>query len=209
MDIVEVLHSTVGDPQGHHRLQLLRHHHLGWVGQNRRRGVIQQGRVVHPLRPRCDRIAETHVDLHRDSRPGQACLETHANTSILVGHADLLPADGRGVELEGILARQGTQLSYHADHLLHAARTAAQQIQVPGGAASAGQPQIQQNPALEHVGLSMTRAAEPVEESFDGKVRQDALKFHPSFARQMREASPLRGGLVAGMTAGHHSIACR
>jgi len=55
----------------------------------------------------------------------------------------------------------------------------------------------------------MTRAAEPVQESFDGEVGQDALKLHIPFTRHMREASPLRGGLVTGMAPGHHSIACR
>jgi len=83
LQIVEVLHAAVGDPELHHCFEFLGDDRLPRIGEQARAGKFEQCGVSAFDRWRSDGIAKPDVDLHRDLRTVEMGGERHADTFVV------------------------------------------------------------------------------------------------------------------------------
>jgi len=90
-EIVEVFHSAVEETERRQRFQLLGNDRLFRIGAEHRRREIQQAWLFYVRGFRSNDIAEADIELHRNSRSRERCVELDSDTLVIRVFFD--PAD--------------------------------------------------------------------------------------------------------------------
>ena len=155
-----------------------------WRREAQEGGVLQlDGRWMHG-------VAEADVDLHADARRRHDCGERHPDALIRLVVADAARAHGRGEEGHaiGLDGRRGDSAE-DLDQPLTTRRSRPVQIEIARGAVRGAGPRREEHRALEHEVPCVRGRSQPMQQSLQHELHEQALNILAALAREVAQSS--------------------